>query len=140
MCTLQSLSHVWLFATPWAVVCQAPLSMGFPRQEYWSGLPFYLPRRSCWPRVWTHVSCVFCRGFLTTESPGKSPILFFSPHVLFFLFFIFLISILFYFFPFIFISWRLITLQYCRGLEREARGGIGMGNTCKSPILLNRRL
>ena len=28
-----------LFATPWTVACQAPLSMGFPRQEYWSGLP-----------------------------------------------------------------------------------------------------
>ena len=27
-------------ATPWTVACQAPLSMGFPRQEYWSGLPF----------------------------------------------------------------------------------------------------
>ena len=35
----QSLSHVQLFVTPWAVACQAPLSMGFPRQEYWDGLP-----------------------------------------------------------------------------------------------------
>ena len=34
-----SLSHVWLFATPWTVARQAPLSTGFPRQEYWSGLP-----------------------------------------------------------------------------------------------------
>ena len=34
------LSHVWLFATPWALACQAPLSMEFPRQEYWSGFPF----------------------------------------------------------------------------------------------------
>ena len=32
--------HVRLFETPWTVACQAPLSMGFPRQEYWSGLPF----------------------------------------------------------------------------------------------------
>ena len=30
------------FAIPWTVECQAPLSMGFPRQEYWSGLPFIL--------------------------------------------------------------------------------------------------
>ena len=29
--------------TPWAVACQAPLSMGFSRQEYWSGLPFPSP-------------------------------------------------------------------------------------------------
>ena len=28
------------FATPWTVACQAPLSIGFPKQEYWSGLPF----------------------------------------------------------------------------------------------------
>ena len=31
------------FATPWTVACQAPLSMGFSRQEYWSGLPFPPP-------------------------------------------------------------------------------------------------
>ena len=30
-------------ATPWTVACQAPLSMGFPRQEYWSGQPFPSP-------------------------------------------------------------------------------------------------
>ena len=37
------LSHVRLFAIPWTVGCQAPLFVGFPRQEYWSGLPFLLP-------------------------------------------------------------------------------------------------
>ena len=36
---LKSLSHVRLFATPWTAAYQAPLSMGFSRQEYWSGLP-----------------------------------------------------------------------------------------------------
>ena len=39
ICT-QSLSCVWFFVTPRTVACQAPLSMGFSRQEYWSGLPF----------------------------------------------------------------------------------------------------
>ena len=34
------LSHVWFFVTPWTVARQAPLSMGFSRQECWSGLPF----------------------------------------------------------------------------------------------------
>ena len=33
-------SHVQLFVTPWIIACQAHLSMGFSRQEYWSGLPF----------------------------------------------------------------------------------------------------
>ena len=38
-CCAQSLSRLWLSATPWTVACQAPLSMGFSRQEYCSGLP-----------------------------------------------------------------------------------------------------
>ena len=37
------LSHVQLFATPWTIVLQAPLSMEFSSQEYWSGLPFLSP-------------------------------------------------------------------------------------------------
>ena len=37
------LSRVQLFVTPWTVAHQAPLSMGFSRQEYWSGLPFPSP-------------------------------------------------------------------------------------------------
>ena len=41
--TLMLLSRVQLFATPWTVAYQAPLSMGFSRQEYWSGLPFPSP-------------------------------------------------------------------------------------------------
>ena len=36
---VKSLSRVWLFATPWTAAHQAPLSMGFSRQEYWSGVP-----------------------------------------------------------------------------------------------------
>ena len=39
----EKLSHVWLFVTPWTVACQTPLSMGFSRQEHWSGLPFLSP-------------------------------------------------------------------------------------------------
>ena len=45
MCVcVQSFSHVQLFGTLWTVACQAPLSMGSSRQEYWSGLPFPTPR------------------------------------------------------------------------------------------------
>ena len=40
VCTL---SHVWFFVNPWAVACQAPLSMGFSRQEYWNRLLFPPP-------------------------------------------------------------------------------------------------
>ena len=40
---LSHFSRVWLSVTPWTAACQAPLSMGFSRQEYWSGLPFPSP-------------------------------------------------------------------------------------------------
>ena len=40
---VKSLSHVWLFSTPWTVAYRAPLSVGFSRQRYWSGLPFPSP-------------------------------------------------------------------------------------------------
>ena len=40
---VKSLSHVWLFVTPWTAAFQAPPSMGFSRQEYWSGLPLPSP-------------------------------------------------------------------------------------------------
>ena len=40
---VKSLSRVWLFATPWSAAYQAPLSMGFSRQEYWSGVPLPSP-------------------------------------------------------------------------------------------------
>ena len=50
MCAKSHLSHIWLLVTPWTVARQAPLSMEFSRQEYWSGLPFisplYLPNPS----------------------------------------------------------------------------------------------
>ena len=40
---VKSLSHVRLFTTPWTSAYQAPLSMGFSRQEYWSGVPLHSP-------------------------------------------------------------------------------------------------
>ena len=40
---MKSLSHVWLFATSWTIAYQAPPSMGFSRQEYWSGMPLPSP-------------------------------------------------------------------------------------------------
>ena len=42
-CMLSHFSHIWLFAIPWTVACQAPLSMGFSRHKYWSGLPCLPP-------------------------------------------------------------------------------------------------
>ena len=48
---VKSLSHVQLFATPWTIAYQAPLSMGFSRQEYWSGLPCPSPGDLPDPRI-----------------------------------------------------------------------------------------
>ena len=47
---VQSLSYVLLFATLWTIACQAPLSVEFSRQEYWSQVPFFLSRGSSQPR------------------------------------------------------------------------------------------
>ena len=41
-CVPSSFHRVWLFVTPWTTACQAPLSMGFSREEYWSGCHFLL--------------------------------------------------------------------------------------------------
>ena len=59
-------SYVGLFVTPWAVVCQAPLSMGFPRQEYWNGLLFPSPEDLPDPGIelW---SPALAGGFFTAE-------------------------------------------------------------------------
>ena len=67
---VKSLSHVQLFVTPWTVAYEAPPSMGFSRQEYWSGLPFPspgdLPNSGIEPR-----SPAFQADALTSEPPGK---------------------------------------------------------------------
>ena len=51
LCAYSSLSRVQLFATPWTVACQAPPSMGFSRQEYWSGLPCPSPGGLPYPGI-----------------------------------------------------------------------------------------
>ena len=67
---VQSLSHVRLFATPWTVARQPPLSMGFSQQGYWSGLPFPPPGHLPEPGI-EPVSPALSGGFFTTEPPGK---------------------------------------------------------------------
>ena len=70
---VKSLSRVRLFATPWSVAYQALPSMGFSRQECWSGLPFPSPRESSQPRYRTQVSSIAGRRF-TVCAPKGSPI------------------------------------------------------------------
>ena len=57
-------------ATPWTAARQAPLSMGFPRQEYWSGLSCPPSGDLLDPGIEPVLSCI-AGGFFTTEPPGK---------------------------------------------------------------------
>ena len=63
------------FVTPWTVAHQAPLSMGFSRQEYWSVLPFPPPRDLPYPGMETEslLSDALAGGVFTLEPPGKPP-------------------------------------------------------------------
>ena len=68
---VKSLRHVWLFVIPWTVAYHTPPSMGFSRQEYWSGLPFPPPEdlpdpgiEPASPALWADV--------LPSEPPGES--------------------------------------------------------------------
>ena len=67
---VKSLSRVRLFATPWTVAHQAPLSMGFSKQEYWSGLPFPSPGDLPNPGI-EPTSPTLQGDALTSEPPGK---------------------------------------------------------------------
>ena len=58
------------FAAPWTVAHQVPLYMGFPRQEYWSGLPFPSPGDLSNPGI-ELASPALAGRFFTTELPGK---------------------------------------------------------------------
>ena len=63
VCMLSHLSRVQLFVTPWTVAFQAPLSMGFSRQEYWSGYSFLQGIKLGSPALQA--------DSLPTEPPGK---------------------------------------------------------------------
>ena len=69
-CEVKSLSRVRLFATLWTVALQAPPSMGFSRQEYWSGLPFPSPGDLPDPGVEPRSPALQAEA-LTSEPPGK---------------------------------------------------------------------
>ena len=75
MCVLSHLSHVQLFATPWTVAHPSPLTMGFSRQQYWSGLlcppPGDLPDPGIEPR--SLMSPALADAFFTTSTHLGSP-------------------------------------------------------------------
>ena len=70
---VQSLNHVPVFVTPWTISHQAPVSMGFFSQGYWSGLPFPPPGDLPNPAIKpiSPVSSALAGEFFTTEPSGK---------------------------------------------------------------------
>ena len=74
-CTLNKLQLCRLFATLWTVASQAALSMGFSRQEYWSGLPRPSPRDLPNPgtKTMSLMSPILAGGFFITSAMSKAP-------------------------------------------------------------------
>ena len=74
-------SRVWLLATPWTAACQAPLSTGFSRQEYWSGLPCPPPGHLPHPGIESVslASPTLAREFFTTSTTWESLYTYRSP-------------------------------------------------------------
>ena len=70
----QSVHPIGLFATPWTVAHQVPLSLEFPRQEYWSKLPFPSPGDLPDPGI-ELMSPALADGFYNIEPPGKPMII-----------------------------------------------------------------
>ena len=70
---VKSLSRVRLFATPWTIAHEAPPSMEFSRQEYWSGLPFPSPGDLPNPGI-EPGSPTLQADTLPSEPPRKSPV------------------------------------------------------------------
>ena len=72
-CMLSHFLSVQLFATPWTVAHQAPLSMAFSRQQYWSGLPFPPPGHLPDPgiKLRSTASPALAGGLFSTEPTGK---------------------------------------------------------------------
>ena len=139
---VKSLSRVQLFVTPWTVAYQAPLSMGFSRQECWSGLPF--PSPGDLPNPGIELSSPALQAdALPSEPPGKPrlqgkgefplgksdqtslPYSFSSPLPQIYpttgslenldVFMKGVMGAHIFFFNFIYFNWRLLTLQYCSG-------------------------
>ena len=71
---LSRFSHVWLFATLWTIVHQVPLSMGFSREKYWSGLPFPSPGDLPDPGIkpMSLASSALAGGFFTTNATWEA--------------------------------------------------------------------
>ena len=70
---VKSLSCVWLFATSWTAAHQAPPSMGFSRQEYWSGVPLSSPSPTLRPTIQAHGKFSHCWGQLCIPGLQEVP-------------------------------------------------------------------
>ena len=110
-------------AIPWTVAHQAPLSMGFSRQEYWNGLPFPSPGDlpDPWIETASPVSTALAEGFFTTEPPGK-------PHIYSHIYLIFLYNTYIKMKIYVYIYIYLHSFSKIRNLLQ-----ICMSSLCRSP-------
>ena len=79
---VKSLSGVWLLATPWTAAYQAPPSMGFSRQEYWSGVPLLSPLQYSSPPLSFRDMFQDLQGMLETMDSNKPSTYYFSLYIL----------------------------------------------------------
>ena len=110
-CVLSHFSNAWLFVTLWAVACQAPLSMGFSRQECWSGLPCPPPGDLPDPRIEpsSFMSPALTDGFFTTRATWEALIV--NPLTLNFFFLVNSLKIMMISY-FIFILFRFFSISF----------------------------
>ena len=90
-------SCVWLFLTPWTAAHQAPLSMGFPRQECWSGFPFllhclFLLMSNSHTRKFTHCACAIQWVWVNVERCAATPAILSQHDVVFIILFLWMIT------------------------------------------------
>ena len=111
-CVLSHFSNAWLFVILWAVACQAPLSMGFSRQECWSGLPCPPPGDLPGPRIehLCFMSPALTGGFFTTRATWEALIVNHLTLNLFFFFFVNSLEIMMISY-FIFILFRFFSIS-----------------------------
>ena len=85
-CVLSHFSHVWLFATLWTITSQAPLSMWFSWQEYWSGLPCPFPGDLSDPGIelTSLTSPALAGGFFTINATWEAQLCYNADYILLF--------------------------------------------------------
>ena len=140
MCMLSRFRRVWLFVTPWTIVHQAPLFLGFFRQEYCSGLLYPSPRDLPNPGIgpMSLTSPALAGGFFTTHATWETPLHVYTISIYIFFFFFFSLTMEDFFLFFSGLSNQLLETELLTMLGTwEPREGSWSKVEQKSQQLLN---